>query len=72
MKVRLETGDGGFVVSGTVPNFDFPYQLMCWGIRVFMLHETTTELLTYRETSMYGLVVTDPPEPTPLLPTDAP
>ena len=41
--VLLYTKDGGFVVSGKIPAFNVPPDVIVWGDRIFQYSATTDE-----------------------------
>lgn len=58
--VRLITNDGGFVVSGKVPPFDAPPDVIVWGQRVFTYSHTDDEAVdVYIEAFSVALVAVD-------------
>lgn len=58
--VELQTSDGHLVVTGRVPPFMTPAEVILWGSRVFKLFEETEQRIVYRETFAVYLVDADP------------
>lgn len=58
MRIRLETRDGRTVASGEMIPCVIPFEVLAWGSRLFVLHETPTDPalpLIYREGCLFVL-----------------
>ena len=58
-KIRLETEDGYFVVTGLIPPFVTPPAVVTWGVRTFQKATTGAGPEIYRECFCVAVVETE-------------